>query len=1073
LLQTADSGLRQRRDDAGDLMADHPDVSIVITTYNGWALTKKCLASLVDSAKSSALSAEIIISDNCSTDDTPHAWQAFQNGKWPIRYRRNQENLGYVRNANAGAREARGTFLCLMNNDVIVQPGWLDAMVALLRTNEDVGLVGPKYVSAQGKVVECGGAIFSDGTAVQLGNGTRIDDPAFAYVNDVHYCSMACVVLRSGLFRELGGYDERYIPAYYEDVDLCFRIADRGLRVVVDPQVRITHLFGGSHKLQETLQLMDKNRRVLRERWKERLERMHPPPGTPPARLRSWPRGSTIVFHWSFLVNPDSTSGSLRNWRLLMEARRRGHHIVYVGENQPVEALFLDMLRKRGIEVRDNVIGFERDLVRELVSAHSISAAVMSFGVAEERYGHQYDLADPEVVRIFDTVDVHFIRELRSRQDGASWGAIQRIEIGRLPESAYIEIASMLRCDAVLLVSEAEHLILTRDVLLPAEKFHVVSTIHEADAEIRPFAGRQGFSFIGYGGHPPNVESIEYIVAAIWPGIRRQLQEAQLNIYGYKLPQKVQDLHNPAAGIHVRGFVEDHRAAIAASRVMLAPLRHGAGVKGKICEAFAVGTPVITTPIGAEGIDEAEQALAVETDAQGFIDRAVEMHRDQDAWGNASRNGLRLVRQRFSAAAAGDQLMSAIAAGKKLRQQEAPWKHVAYAAMAPLKLQENPKDIAGRVGRELTYALYRLRASRNPLVRGLIAMTLAALLDAIKPTPLRWLAKGAYYALTLQFFRRLRAHLRHKAPPPLQVPLLERVLADGRTWLDVTLVRTRLEYEREMALPLWRSRAAIEQRLAQEHRDEEEFAVPGYSLLAGRAVDFLVDRRYGAELRDRVTIPRWRERLVCPVTQLTNRQRAMALFLREYGVRVAQREKRAPDVFMFEQVTPLFGYLRLAEKVWNIAGCEWLGPEVKPGAVVGGIRHEDCAALSLPDSSVDIVMSLDVFEHVPDPRRGFQEKARVLRPGGALLMTVPFFPERDATVQRARHADGKLEHLLPPEYHGNPIDPEGGSLVYHDFGWDLLPMMREGGFSDAFIGLYWSLEYGHLGAPQTVFIATK
>jgi GT2 family glycosyltransferase len=174
-------------------MAGHPDVSIVITTYNGWELTKKCLASLVESARSSALSAEIIISDNCSTDETPRAWQGFQNDKWPIRYRRNQENLGYLRNANAGAREARGSLLCLMNNDIIVRPGWLDAMVEVLRENEDVGLVGPKYVSAKGRVVECGGAIFSDGTAVQLGNGTPIGDPGFAYINDVHYCSMACV----------------------------------------------------------------------------------------------------------------------------------------------------------------------------------------------------------------------------------------------------------------------------------------------------------------------------------------------------------------------------------------------------------------------------------------------------------------------------------------------------------------------------------------------------------------------------------------------------------------------------------------------------------------------------------------------------------------------------------------------------------------------------------------------------------------------------------------------------------------------------------------------------------------
>jgi len=703
-------------------VADHPDVSIVITTYNGWALTKKCLASLVDSAKSSALSAEIILSDNCSTDDTPRAWQAFQNDKWPVRYRRNQENLGYLRNANAGAAEARGTFLCLMNNDVIVRPGWLDAMVEVLRKNEEVGLVGPKYLSAKGKVVECGGAIFSDGTAVQLGSASQIDDPRFSYVNDVHYCSMACVVMRTSLFRELGGYDERYIPAYYEDVDLCFRIAERGFRVVVDSLVRITHLFGGSHDLQETLQLMDKNRKTLVERWKDRLERLHPPPGTPPARLRSWPRGSTIVFHWSFLVNPDSTTGSLRNWRLLLEARRRGRHIVYVGENLPVERPFLDMLQKHGIEVRDHVIGLERDLVRELASAHAISAAIMSFGVAEERYGHLYDLIDPAIVRIFDTVDVHFIRDLRSHQVSATWGEIQRIAPGRLPESAYVEIASMLRCDAVLLVSEAEQQILTRDVGLPAEKFHVVSTIHEADSSIRSFADRGGFSFIGYGGHLPNVDSIEYIVASIWPGIRRQLPHAQLNVYGYKLPPKVLALDEPTAGVFVRGFVEDHRAAIAASRVMLAPLRFGAGVKGKICEAFAVGTPVVTSPMGAEGIDAEGHALAVETDAQRFIDRALEIYLNEDVWARASRNGLHLVQQRFSAVAAGDRLIEAIAAGKKLRSQNTPWRHVACAAMAPLKLQENPKDIAGRVGRKVTNALYRLRSSRNPLVRGLIKL---------------------------------------------------------------------------------------------------------------------------------------------------------------------------------------------------------------------------------------------------------------------------------------------------------------------------------------------------------------
>ena len=184
-------------------------------------------------------------------------------------------------------------------------------------------------------------------------------------------------------------------------------------------------------------------------------------------------------------------------------------------------------------------------------------------------------------------------------------------------------------------------------------------------------------------------------------------------------------------------------------------------------------------------------------------------------------------------------------------------------------------------------------------------MTLAARLDAIKPKPLRWLAKGAYYALTLQFSRRLRARLRHEALPPLQVPPLEQVLADGKSWLEVTEVRSRAEYERALAQPAWRERADLERRLALEHRGDEQFAVPGFSLLAGGPVDFLVDRHYGAELRDGVTVPRWRERLVCPVTQLTNRQRAMVLLLRACG-----GSRR--DVFMFEQVTPLYRYLKEA-----------------------------------------------------------------------------------------------------------------------------------------------------------------
>jgi SAM-dependent methyltransferase len=350
-------------------------------------------------------------------------------------------------------------------------------------------------------------------------------------------------------------------------------------------------------------------------------------------------------------------------------------------------------------------------------------------------------------------------------------------------------------------------------------------------------------------------------------------------------------------------------------------------------------------------------------------------------------------------------------------------------------------------------------------------MSLAAKLDAIRSRPLRLLAKGMYYGLTLQLFEQLRR--RRAAQPPRARARRLPDAPGGSTWLQLTPVRDRVQFEAEMAQPAWRERVALERRLAEAHRHEETFGLRGYSIPAQQEVDFRVDRLYGAQEIDGVTVPRWRERLVCPLTGLTNRQRAMLVFLVEAGRRVARNAGRPPALLLFEQLSPLYRFLRETEQDWNVVGCEWLGAEAAPGAVVRGVRHEDAAALSLAESSVDIVASLDVFEHVPDPRRGFAEKARVLRPGGVLLMTVPFFAARDATVRRARLQGGRLEYLLPAEYHGNPMDPAGGSLVYHDFGWDLLAMIREAGFRDAFAGLYWSERYGHLGAPQTVFVGTK
>jgi SAM-dependent methyltransferase len=173
-----------------------------------------------------------------------------------------------------------------------------------------------------------------------------------------------------------------------------------------------------------------------------------------------------------------------------------------------------------------------------------------------------------------------------------------------------------------------------------------------------------------------------------------------------------------------------------------------------------------------------------------------------------------------------------------------------------------------------------------------------------------------------------------------------------------------------------------------------------------------------------------------------------------------------------EQVTPFFAW---AARRWTrarVTGSEYLGGSVQPGSVIDGIRHENALGLSFRDRSFNVVVSNDVLEHVPDPERCLREAARVLKPGGHLLMTVPFHTDRARSVVRAELANGRVVHRLPPVYHGNPLSREG-SLVFTDFGFDLLDALRRAGLSSVAAVVYWSLEYGHLGGPQVYFEAIR
>lgn len=208
----------------------------------------------------------------------------------------------------------------------------------------------------------------------------------------------------------------------------------------------------------------------------------------------------------------------------------------------------------------------------------------------------------------------------------------------------------------------------------------------------------------------------------------------------------------------------------------------------------------------------------------------------------------------------------------------------------------------------------------------------------------------------------------------------------------------------------------------------------------------------------------YREALSCMNTTLNARMRAALQFLNERA-NVDQQAR----IYMTEQVTPLFKIM--AERYPNLIGSELL-PDVPYGEMKDGLRSEDLTRLTFDNAAFDCVMSFDVLEHVYDYRAALREMARVLKPGGLLLMTAPVSLSAFKSTVRARVIDdGTVIPVCPPEYHGNPLGPP--SLCITAFGFDLVETMREQGFSDSYAELYANKQLGYWGPPQPLLIGIK
>jgi GT2 family glycosyltransferase/SAM-dependent methyltransferase/glycosyltransferase involved in cell wall biosynthesis len=637
---------------------EDPKVSLIIPLHARPELTYACLRSIRENTTHASY--EVILVDDAADAET----KLMLEGVSGAQVLRNEQNSGYLRSVNRGASVARGHWLVLFNNDTEVTPGWLSAMLDCAESADDIGVVTPKYLYPDGSLNEAGGIIWRDGTGMNYGRGDPPDRFQYEYRRETDYGSAAALMVSSELWEAVGGFDERYLPMYYEDADLCFAAREHGKRVLYEPSAVVMHIEGataGNDSESGHKRHQEQNRPKFVAKWRHRLEAEQLPPGPKNVRVAAnRGRGPHVLVIDHCVPMWDRDAGSLRMLSIMRGLLDLGARVTFMPDNLAPIQPYARRLQSMGIEVLYGSL----DVSAELATiGPGLTMAILSRPHPASRWLDAVREFAPSATIVYDTVDLHWLREARRSALAASASSTPVGSNGSLDPASISPRASALRelelamiraTDMTMVVSEQERAHVKRDV--PDAQVLMIPTVHAVEPYVPPPDDRTGILFVGGFGHPPNIGAATRLVNDVMPAVWRELGEVPVTIVGSDPPPEVLALASPR--VDVAGWVEDLRPLLDGSRVLVAPLGYGAGLKGKITQCLAAGLPVVTTAVGAEGLDGLEDCLLIAEQPAELAERVVRLYRDDALWRELSRAGQALVEKCCSPEVISDRLGS-------------------------------------------------------------------------------------------------------------------------------------------------------------------------------------------------------------------------------------------------------------------------------------------------------------------------------------------------------------------------------------------------------------------------------
>jgi GT2 family glycosyltransferase/2-polyprenyl-3-methyl-5-hydroxy-6-metoxy-1,4-benzoquinol methylase len=619
---------------------EKPLVSIIIPVYNQWEYTYSCLYSILQYTEN--VSYEIIVADDVSTDETVNIGSFIEY----ITVVRDEVNRGFLLNCNNAAKHARGKYLYFLNNDTNVQPQWLSSLVELMEGNETIGMAGSKLVYPDGKQQEAGGIIWNDASGWNFG---RLDDPSkpeYNYVKEVDYISGAAIMIRTELWKQIGGFDERYVPAYNEDSDLAFEVRKHGHKVVYQPASVVVHFEGVSHGTDtgsgiKSYQIENKEKFLLK--WKDVLEKEHFPNAENvfQARDRSTSKKTVLVVD-HYVPHFDKDAGSRTIYQYLGLFTGLGYNVKFVGDNFYNHEPYTTKLQQMGVEV----------LYGEWYARHFkewLQSNGKYIGIVMLNRPH-ISIKYIDLVRRFTNAkiiyyghDLHYMRELREYNLTGNNALLQSSE-----EWKKIEYELIRKSDVTYYPSQVEIDEIAKEIPDINARAIPAYIYDNRGGEPRDIAITENLVFVGGFGHKPNVDAVLWFADNIFPELVKRIPGLKVYIIGSNPPDEIKSRAN--ASFIVTGFVTDDELEnyYKQSRIVVVPLRFGAGVKGKVVEAMYHQCPIITTSVGAEGLNEIGSFVEIADTVSEFIERTIALYNNESRLEQLSSGSGEYVKKYFS-----------------------------------------------------------------------------------------------------------------------------------------------------------------------------------------------------------------------------------------------------------------------------------------------------------------------------------------------------------------------------------------------------------------------------------------